>query len=104
MFKARPGLVQTTREQLLSGNNMVHLAQIVALRQHVNFAQELGVVFQADVKWYEVPRDSRNKLDCSQVGLRELQLLGHAFTFMSGWCTPPYCQCQLLIQPARYQV
>lgn len=84
LFKARPGLVQTTREQLLSGNNMVHLAQIVALRQHNSIAQELGVVFEADVKWYEVPRDRRNNLDCSQVQLRKPQLFSDAFTF--------YCQ------------
>lgn len=79
LFKARPGLVQTTREQLLSGSNRVLLAQIVALRQHISFAQELDVVFEADVKWYEVPRDTSNRLDCSQVYLLKPQLLGGTF-------------------------
>ena len=84
LFKARIGLVQTLREQLLSGNNRVLLAQIIALRQHISLAQELGVVFEADVKWYEVPRDVSNHLDCTQVYLLKPQLVGGAFTVVSG--------------------
>lgn len=77
LFKARPGLVQTLREQLLSGTCAVRLAKIVALRQHINVADELEAVFDADIKWYEVPRDTSLDLDCTKVQLLKLSLLGN---------------------------
>lgn len=66
--------MQTLREQLLSGTCVVRLAKIVALRQHINIADELEPVFDADITWYEVPRDTSLDLDCTQVQLLKLLL------------------------------
>ena len=67
LFKAMPGVVQTVREQLLSGNNRVRLAHIVAMRQHISAMGELDEMYNADVRWYEVPRDTSLGLDCTKV-------------------------------------
>lgn len=74
-------MVQTLREQLLSGNNRVRLAQIVAMRQHMSAVGELDEVYDADVRWYEVPRDRSLGLDCTKVQLLQPQLWGGAFIF-----------------------
>lgn len=73
--------MQTTREDLLSGNNNIHLVKIVTLYRHYNSAEEAELMYQADIRWYEVPRDRCLGLDCTQVWLRRPYHMHCAFTF-----------------------